>query len=222
MAKNLYHRDLKAMGVVSVTVKTGPLKSKYPNKPDYVGLVIHGVEYNYNTENPACAAFFNGQAGRTFSIKADGGGKDQAHTATITYVGESAANMTPAAPPPPPPSKPPVAGTPPPPPGHTTPPAPATTASPPQPPAGGPPQKDWKKEIKSHIWQNAVLQMLAIEALTVVREQYLTAYGHEMPQWMQQSVYGGLLYGSNGKGYPQGLPVDYKLTSPKPPTAPAK
>lgn len=88
MAKTLYHGALRKLGAVKVTVKSDVLESKYPGKPPYVTLEIGGEDFNYNTENDNCAAFFEGTKGRTFTIVADGGGKDKGDTATITYVGE--------------------------------------------------------------------------------------------------------------------------------------
>ncbi len=85
--KTLYHSELKGMGPVRVTVKGEVKKSKYQGKPDYVTLAIGNEERTYNAENPACADFFRGKAGQTFTISAEGGGKGQEDTATITFVG---------------------------------------------------------------------------------------------------------------------------------------
>ena len=71
--KTLYHSELAAMGPVRVTVKTDRMKSRYSKpgneKPDYVVLLIAGKEKNYNTENEGCAAFFEGQKGKTFTLE---------------------------------------------------------------------------------------------------------------------------------------------------------
>lgn len=113
MAKTLYHSVLKQQSPVRVTVKSDVLQSKFskPNapKPDYVILEIDGQDFNYSSENPDCAAFFVGQKGRTFTIIADGGGKGQEDTATITYVGEAADEGQPPAKPVARPSSPPPA-----------------------------------------------------------------------------------------------------------------
>lgn len=102
MAKTLYHSVLKKQSPCRVTVKSDVLQSKFSKpgapKPDYVVLEIGGEDFNYSAENPACAAFFEGQKGRTFTIVADGGGKGQEDTATITYVGEAADEDQPPAP----------------------------------------------------------------------------------------------------------------------------
>jgi hypothetical protein len=74
------------MGPVQVTVKTDCLHSKFPNKPDYLVLTIDGEDYNYTVENPDCAAFFEGQRGRVFTLVAEGSREN----ATLTYVGEAA------------------------------------------------------------------------------------------------------------------------------------
>ena len=96
MSKTLFHSELKGMGPVRVTVKRNPQRSKYAGKPDYVVLEIDGQERHYNCENANCAKFFEGMAGRTFTIIAEGGGKDDPESATIEYVGESAAELEPA------------------------------------------------------------------------------------------------------------------------------
>ena len=59
-----------------------------------VALAIAGEDYNYSTENDECAAFFDGQKGRAFTIVAEGS-REQA---IITYVGEAAPDPEPAQP----------------------------------------------------------------------------------------------------------------------------
>lgn len=86
MAKTLYHSELVKLGPVEVTVKSDILQSKYPGKPDYVVLEIAGEERNYSFDTPECATPFEGQKGQTFTIVAEGSGKDG--SATVTYVGE--------------------------------------------------------------------------------------------------------------------------------------
>lgn len=78
------------MGPVQVKVVKEQQQSKFKGKPPYVVLEIDGHERLYSAENEDCADFFDGQKGRTFTIVAEGGGKDKEETATITYVGESA------------------------------------------------------------------------------------------------------------------------------------
>jgi hypothetical protein len=86
MAKNLYHSALVKLGPVEVTVKSDILHSKFPGKPDYVVLEIDGEDFNYSFDTPECAAPFEGQKGASFTVVAEGSGKDG--TATVTYVGE--------------------------------------------------------------------------------------------------------------------------------------
>lgn len=109
MAKTLYHSALKQLGPVRVTVKSDVLQSKFskPNapKPDYVILEIAGEEWNYSLENPTCGDVFEGQKGNTFTIVAEGGGRGHEDSASVTYVGEAAAegddgDTGPAIPPP--------------------------------------------------------------------------------------------------------------------------
>jgi hypothetical protein len=86
MAKTLYHSELCKLGPVEVTVKSDILKSKYAGKPDYVVLELDGEDRNYGFDTPECATPFEGQKGQTFTIVAEGSGKDG--TAVVTYVGE--------------------------------------------------------------------------------------------------------------------------------------
>lgn len=92
MAKTLYHSQFRELGPTEVFVKSDVLKSKYskPNapKPDYIVLTINGEDFNYSSENQKCADFFKGHKGRTFTIQAEGGGKDKEDTAEIIYLGE--------------------------------------------------------------------------------------------------------------------------------------
>lgn len=91
MVKQLFHKELRDLSPVSITVKAERQKSTYskPNqpKPDYVTLMLNGEERYYTTENEACAVFFTGKRGQTFTVVAEGSRED----ATITCVGQSAA-----------------------------------------------------------------------------------------------------------------------------------
>lgn len=93
--KTLYHSELVQMGHVQVTQKNLPQKSRYAGKPDYVALVIDGVERLYNCENETCAAFFNvqGNQGRTMVIEALGTRDD----AIIDWIRDVAPEATQAA-----------------------------------------------------------------------------------------------------------------------------
>ena len=93
--KTLYHSELVKNGPTRVTVKTDLLKSKYNDK-EYVALIIGNDERNYNPENQACAEFWRGQKGKTFTVVAEG----REAEATLTYVGESGAAKPPTAAPP--------------------------------------------------------------------------------------------------------------------------
>lgn len=88
MAKNLYHSALIKMGDVTADVRSDVLKSKYPNKPDYVELEIDGESYYYSTENEQCAAFFNGLKGRRIEFRAVGGGRGKEDTANLELIAE--------------------------------------------------------------------------------------------------------------------------------------
>lgn len=113
--KTLYHSELVQMGHVQVTQKNLPQKSKYAGKPDYVALVIDGVERLYNCENETCAAFFNvqGNQGRTMVIEAQGTREDAiidwiADVAPATQAAAPQARQAPAraaTPPPPAPAR---------------------------------------------------------------------------------------------------------------------
>lgn len=202
MAKtaNLYHSALCKMGVVKVTVKTEKQKSQFPNSPDYVTLEIDGKPYYYKSENQGCADFFDGKRGQTFALLAEGGGKDSPETATIQYVGEPASNL----------QKPQQQQAP-----------PQQTQQQQKPPAtntqtkGKAPERDWLKETKHCIGQNAVLAMIALEAHAYVSQNYHEAMGHPLPDALQGPLLHTLLYGTSQKGYPQGLPLGYKMTAPK-------
>jgi hypothetical protein len=85
MAKNLYHSALVKLGQVMVTVKSDVLKSQFPNKPDYVVMEINGEDFNYTTENDACAEFFRGQKGATMALSAEG----RKEEAALTYLGDT-------------------------------------------------------------------------------------------------------------------------------------
>ncbi|MDE2105730.1 MAG: hypothetical protein KGL39_51375 [Patescibacteria group bacterium] len=89
--KTLFHSELCKRGVTKVMVESDVLESQYPDKPPYVILKVDGEERYYNCENDSCAAFFEGQKGRIFSISA-AGKKDEA---TLSYVGEPASNLPP-------------------------------------------------------------------------------------------------------------------------------
>lgn len=89
------------MGPVQVTVTTDVLPSKFKGKPPYVGLRIAGEDWSYSTENDECAAFFEGQKGRTFTIVAEG----REQQAVLTYVGEAAPDPEPEREPAKPPAK---------------------------------------------------------------------------------------------------------------------
>lgn len=85
MAKTLYHSELVRFGPAEVTLKSDILKSKYQGKPDYVVLVFGHEERNYSIEGPNCRAVWEGRKGQTFTVVAEGSGKDG--SAAVTYVG---------------------------------------------------------------------------------------------------------------------------------------
>lgn len=86
MAKNLYHSAFCKLGDITVRVDTDVLQSKYPGKPDYVGLTIDGEQYNYSTENAGCALAFDGLKGQTVELRAIGGGRGKEETAAIEII----------------------------------------------------------------------------------------------------------------------------------------
>ena len=200
MAKNLYHKSFKEMGPVTITVKSERTKSKFSKpgapKDDYVMLVIGGVDYSYNTENENCANFFTGKVGQTIAVVADGSRAD----ATIQYVGEPASNLQKSQQQQAPPQQ---------------------TQQQQKPPAtntqtkGKAPERDWLKETKHCIGQNAVLAMIALEAHAYVSQNFHEAFGAPLPDALQGPLLHTLLYGTSQKGYPQGLPLGYKMTAPK-------
>lgn len=88
----LFHSELVKMGQVKVTVKAEPARSKYPDKPNYVFLIIDGVDRRYDCENDGCEEFFKGQAGRTMLIAAEG----KKHEAIINFIADVAPDNEPA------------------------------------------------------------------------------------------------------------------------------
>lgn len=221
--KTLYHGELVKMGPVSVTVKSGVLKSRYAGKANYVELLINGVIRNYNCENPACEAFWNGQVGQTFTIVAEGS-REQA---TINYVGRAADA--------PPPTQPPPRSNPPPPPQqqYTPPPqqhhqqpqaAPPPHAFTPPPQPAQPTRAQALDNAKRFVARNGTLAKVALRQAAELVQCWNANYGETigpMPEGLVCSIYTSLLYGASNHGICDNLPMNVEfptLVLPQPRT----
>lgn len=201
---NLYHSALVSMGLVTVSITTGPMKSKFskPNapKPDYCGMVINGEEFSYTIENPTIAAFITQHKGQTLSIVAEGS-RDQA---TITAVGAPASQMQQPAPRQAPPA-------------HQPPPQHQPQAQPSNDgdlgPAAGQP-KDATHDLKHFMARNRVMAIMALEAAWLTKLEFEAAKKYEMTDEVFIAIYNSMLFGSNGAGFSglnKGIPLDYKF-----------
>lgn len=229
MAKTLYHSELVKLSPVQVTVKTDVLDSKFKDKPPYVGLKIDGEERNYSTENDECAAFFDGQKGRTFTIVAEGREDD----ATITYVGESAAPVEDAqeAPEAPParrpsraPARPPARrqsappakgeGTPPPPP----PAPPSAPSAPARPPAAKPPVETPEQRVqraRQHANKVANVWLIAYAAGNFARQQVREQFQQELSETQFQACVSTIAVQLEKDGFHHQMPVGVLNIAPK-------
>lgn len=230
MAKTLYHSELVKSGPVTVNVASEVKKSKFPGKPNYVYLKVldkatgqFTEERPYNIDNPSCEAFFAGQKDRTFVIVAEG----KAEQATITYVGESAANMTPAAgappaaarppasSPPPPPSCPPVAAPAPPAPSHPT------GAPPPMPPRMT--REEALVQTKRFIGMRLSLLKVCIKAVSTLQPEYKALMKVDMSEetfraWVTSLYISGESQGlAMRSGFADALPPSISLEKLEPP-----
>jgi len=187
MAKQLFHKELRDMSPISVTVKAERQKSTYskPNapKPDYVTLMVNGEERYYTTENEACAQFFNGKHGQTFTVVAEGSRED----ATITCVGQSAATLQqPAAR------------------------QPTTNPTPPQ----APPETkavNHEKEAGMYIAHRLAGQKLTLRATMALAKEFEAAYGMTLSDDWLQSINSTLFIAGDRAGMFANLPVTVKF-----------
>lgn len=72
---NLWHSELRRMtrdDPVEVFFKTNVLESNYPNKPDYVVVVIDDTTYSLNIENEEIGRQLDGLKGQTLLVVAEG------------------------------------------------------------------------------------------------------------------------------------------------------
>ena len=208
MAKSLYHSALTKMGPVTVTITTGPMKSKFSKpeapKPDFCGMTINGEQFSYTIENPTIAAFITQHKGQTLSIVAEGS-RDQA---TITAVGAPASQMqqpaqrqaAPVQPQqhyqPQPQSQPPVDD------GDL---GPAETA---------PAARDQMNDLRHFMARNRVMAVMALEAAWLTKREFETAKQYEMPDELLVAVYNSMLFGSNAAGFSgmnKGIVTDLKF-----------
>lgn len=95
--KTVYHSTLVQHGPVEATVKTQVQKSKYPNNPDYVVIIVEGKEHNLAMENDQYKAAFASMKGRNVLITATGG-KGDAFVEVQVTGGGSAPAQAPAQP----------------------------------------------------------------------------------------------------------------------------
>lgn len=200
----VFHSALTPAGPMRVTVDGAPRRLK-KNNHLVVDLTLHkagepSVAVSYYAENEACANFFAGHKGKTFTIVAAGGGKGQEETGTITYVGESGA---PAQPPP-----------------QAAPPANAPAPQQAHPPAAAPPSGLTKaakeaaalKDAKLFVGRNESLVKIALKRAVAVKSEFEAEYHAPLPDGVLHSVFASLLYGAGGAGIADGLPpcVDFK------------
>jgi hypothetical protein len=78
--KSLYHSDLAKHGPITVQFAGEPRDSQYPNKPRWVGLLVHGddTKYTLNIENADVEASIKAAPKNTWvEVRAEGRG-DQA------------------------------------------------------------------------------------------------------------------------------------------------
>lgn len=240
----VFHSALVQASPVRITVDDEP--RWIDKKNNYVvDITIHqqngpAMSVTYWAENNRCGEWFKGQKGRTFTISASGGGKGPAkETGQIIYVGESGANLPPAAPPPaapPAPSYPPPQGYPPA-SGHTAPPPAAPPVNRPPPPTA---EERTKREdrglndAKRHIARNETILKLVLRRAMVVKQEFeeFTAglpeahphRGMKMSEELFRTTVATLLYGTESSGVSHDVPtvIDFKTLQPvrKPGTQP--
>jgi len=96
MAKNVYHgalRDQCSIGPVTLTIKSGPQKSKFSRpdapKPDYATLSIGGEDFYYPLDSAQCSEFVTKHKGQTLAIVAEGSKEE----AKLVAVGVPASQL---------------------------------------------------------------------------------------------------------------------------------
>jgi hypothetical protein len=200
------------MGPTRVTVKSIRLKGRYKdtngNDVYYYTLDIGGTQRNYNIENEACGAVFDGKVGQTFTVIAEGSRDD----ATVVNVGESGQNLQqPAARQAPPvqqqATRPPVNNPP-----HQQ--APTQRQAP---PAGQSVQA--LKELKIFIGQNSTVIRVALKASALVKKAWDEHYGPtlgEMPESLFVAVFTSHMYGVSNQGKSQFVPANIDLATLQP------
>ena len=90
----MFHSELVKLGPVDITVKTEVRPSKYPDKPDWVGLDIQGTERYLSIENSQVAGFFEFAGLGPIRVHATGNRDD----ARIVGVPEDSPEPAPVAP----------------------------------------------------------------------------------------------------------------------------
>ena len=108
MSKNMYHSELVKMSPCDITVKTEVRPSKYPDKPDWIGLDIGGVERYLSIENSHVAEFFAEAGLGPVRVHATGN-RDDAMIVGVDFdqsLAPVAPRPAPAAPPRPAPARP--------------------------------------------------------------------------------------------------------------------
>lgn len=182
--KNLYHSDFAAMGQVTVAIKSGVLKSKYP-KPDmpnkYIDLTIDGQEYAHTLENESCVAFWEQfKAGQSVVVEATGSRLDAAFVA----VGGAAPSQ---------PQRPPQQ--------HQQQSQAAGKAAPVDPVIA----------MKKFVARNLSLGTIALQAMETKRIEFEQTFGRPMPELLQNSLFTSLLYGANAQGITDAAPLELHL-----------
>ena len=203
MAKNLYQSTLAQQGPTTITIKTGPMKSKFSKpdapKPDFCGLVINGEEFSYTIENAGIAAFITQHKGQTLTVVAEGS-RDEA---TMTAVGAPASQMQQPAP------------------RQAAPQQNAQRQPNRQPQPEHPPEPEQEQPARNEMdalrhfmARNRVMAVLALEAALLTKREFETAKQFEMPDDLLVAVYNSMLFGSNSAGFSgmnKGIATDLKF-----------
>lgn len=202
MGKGIYHSTLVKESPVTITIKTGPIKSKFSKpdapKPDFCGLVINGEEFSYTIENAGIAAFITQHKGQTLTVVAEGS-RDEA---TLTAVGAPASQMQQPAPRQAPQQN-----------------AQRQPNRPPQPehapePEQEQPARNEMDALRHFMARNRVMAVLALEAAWLTKLEFEAAKQFEMGEAVFVAVYNSMLFGSNSAGFSgmnKGIPSDMKF-----------
>ena len=205
MSKTLYHSQLRDMGPVTVTVKTGPTKSKFDKpsapKPMYCTLTINGEDFYYTLDSEQVTQFVTQHKGQTLAVVAEGGKEDS----VLTAVGAPASQLErPAA-------NPAQAGT------HRDPTPAQRTQSPASHDTSRPASEqagDTLTNAKHFVARNRVLAVIGLEAAWHTKREFEQAKQFEMPDAVFAALLNCMLFGASASGITatnQGIPLDLKF-----------